>query len=98
MSGQKLYKIFVMIVDDDGIEYDILCDNMFFGCFGQGEYGIYFIGYFRYLWVMQKMLECMFFGDLLGMYDCLFDFLMVYIGVVFFVFVLCMLSEFVEVV
>lgn len=82
---QQLYKSFVIIEDDDGIEYDIIRDNMLFGSFGVGEFGMYFFGYFCYLWVIQWMFECMFIGELVGMYDWLFDFFIVFIGLVFFV-------------
>lgn len=72
------------IVDDDGTEHDILRDNMPFGRPGQEEYGTYFIGYSRYLWVTQKMLERMFLGDPPGMHDRLLDFSTAHTGAVFF--------------
>jgi putative iron-dependent peroxidase len=40
-----------------------------FGRPGQREFGTYFIGYSRYLWVIDKMLQRMFVGDPPGAYD-----------------------------
>ena len=73
-SEQKSHKTLATIVDEDGTEHDILRDNMPFGRPGHDEYGTYFIGYSRYLWVTQKMLERMFLGDPPGMHDRLLDF------------------------
>ena len=39
-------------IEKDGEEYDILRDNMPFGNPGSKEYGTYFIGYSRRLWVV----------------------------------------------
>lgn len=83
-SGQKSHKTLNTIVGDDGTEHDILRDNMPFGRPGQGEYGTYFIGYSRYLWVTQKMLDRMFIGDPPGMHDRLLDFSTAHTGAVFF--------------
>ncbi len=83
-SGQKSHKTLATIVDEDGGEHDILRDNMPFGRPGQGEYGTYFIGYSRHLWVTQKMLERMFLGDPPGMHDRLLDFSTACTGAVFF--------------
>lgn len=83
-NGQKSHKTLATIVDDDGTEHDILRDNMPFGRPGQGEYGTYFIGYSRHLWVTQKMLERMFLGDPPGMHDRLLDFSTAHTGSVFF--------------
>lgn len=83
-SGQKSHKTLATIVDDRGVEHDILRDNMPFGRPGQGEYGTYFIGYSRYLWVTQKMLERMFLGDPPGMHDRILDFSTARTGAVFF--------------
>lgn len=83
-SGQKSHKTLATIVDEDGGEHDILRDNMPFGRPGQGEYGTYFIGYSRYLWVTQKMLERMFIGDPPGMHDRILDFSTAHTGAVFF--------------
>ncbi|ENO3034929.1 Dyp-type peroxidase, partial [Pseudomonas aeruginosa] len=80
----------------DGTEHDILRDNMPFGRPGQGEYGTYFIGYSRHLWVTQKMLERMFLGDPPGMHDRLLDFSTAHTGAVFFAPAPRTLSELVE--
>ena len=83
-SGQKSHKTLATIADEDGTEHDILRDNMPFGRPGHGEYGTYFIGYSRHLWVTQKMLERMFLGDPPGMHDRLLDFSTARTGAVFF--------------
>jgi len=83
-SGQKSHKTLATLVGDDGEEHDILRDNMPFGRPGQGEYGTYFIGYSRYLWVTLKMLERMFVGDPPGLHDRILDFSTAHTGVVFF--------------
>jgi porphyrinogen peroxidase len=70
---RKSHKSLATIVDADGNEHDILRDNMPFGRPGQGEFGTYFIGYSRYLWVIEKMLERMFIGDPPGAYDRMLD-------------------------
>src|SRR5450432_1869410 len=58
-APRKSHKSLATIVDADGAEFDILRDNMPFGRPGQQEFGTYFIGYSRYLWVIEKMLECL---------------------------------------
>ncbi len=83
-SGQKSHKTLATIVDEAGEEHDILRDNMPFGRPGHGEYGTYFIGYSRRLWVIQKMLERMFVGDPPGKHDRILDFSTAHTGVVFF--------------
>lgn len=83
--------MFVMIMDDQGEEYDIVWDNMFFGLLVIGDYGIYFIGYLKYLWVMEKMFECMFVGVFEGKYDWILDFLWLVIGSIFFVLLIVVL-------
>ncbi|MBN0189351.1 Dyp-type peroxidase, partial [Pseudomonas aeruginosa] len=60
------------------------------------EYGTYFIGYSRHLWVTQKMLERMFLGDPPGMHDRLLDFSTAQTGAVFFAPAPRTLSELVE--
>lgn len=72
-SGQKSHKTLTTIVDDAG-EHDILRDNMPFARPALGEYGTYFIGYTRHLWVLERMLERMFIGDPPGLHDRLLDF------------------------
>jgi putative iron-dependent peroxidase len=84
-AGQKSHKTLATIVDDEGVEHDILRDNMPFGRPGSGEFGTYFIGYCRNLWVIQKMLERMFIGDPPGLHDRLLDFSTAVTGGVFFV-------------
>jgi putative iron-dependent peroxidase len=82
---QKSHKSLATIVDDAGNEHDILRDNMPFGRPGHGEFGTYFIGYSRYLWVIEKMLERMYVGDPPGAYDRLLDFSVPQTGTTFFV-------------
>lgn len=72
-APRKSHKSLATIEDADGNEYDILRDNMPFGRPGQNEYGTYFIGYSRYLWVIEKMLQRMYVGDPPGAYDRLLD-------------------------
>ena len=81
---RKSHKTLATIVDDAGNEYDILRDNMPFGRPGQKEFGTYFIGYSRYLWVMEKMLQRMYVGDPPGAYDRLLDFSTPQTGATFF--------------
>ncbi len=71
------------IEDDDG-EHDILRDNMPFGSPGSGEFGTYFIGYSRFLWVIEKMLQRMYVGDPPGAYDRILDFSTPHTGTTFF--------------
>ena len=51
----------------------------------QGEFGTYFIGYARDLWVIEQMLRNMFVGDPLGTYDRILDFSTAVTGTTFFV-------------
>lgn len=80
---QKSHKTLCTITDAQG-EHDILRDNMPFATPGRGEYGTYFIGYSRYLWVIEKMLERMFIGDPPPLHDRVLDFSKAMTGVVFF--------------
>lgn len=82
---QKAHKTLATIVDDHGVEHDILRDNMPFGAPGHGEFGTYFIGYSRELWVTERMLERMFVGDPPGKHDRLLDFSTPVTGGVYFV-------------
>lgn len=84
-SGQKAHKTLTTIEDENGEEYEILRDNMPFGSPGSGEFGTYFIGYSRRLWVIEKMLERMFVGDPPGMHDRILDYSVPRTGTAFFV-------------
>jgi putative iron-dependent peroxidase len=83
-APRKSHKSLATIVDGSGNEYDILRDNMPFGRPGQREFGTYFIGYSRYLWVIEKMLQRMYVGDPPGAYDRLLDFSSPHTGTTFF--------------
>jgi putative iron-dependent peroxidase len=82
--GQKAHKTLTTITDEDGVEHDILRDNMPFGRPGHGEFGTYFIGYSRGLWVIERMLERMFIGDPPGSHDRILDFSTAVTGTTFF--------------
>ena len=84
-DGRKSHKTLATIVDADGNEHDILRDNMPFGRPGQSEFGTYFIGYARDLWVIEKMLSNMFIGVPEGHYDRILDFSTPSTGTTFFV-------------
>ncbi|WP_029350918.1 Dyp-type peroxidase [Bosea sp. 117] len=83
-APRKSHKSLATIVDDAGVEHDILRDNMPFGRPGHQEFGTYFIGYCRYLWVIEKMLQRMYVGDPPGAYDRLLDFSTPHTGATFF--------------
>jgi putative iron-dependent peroxidase len=83
-ANQKSHKSLATIVDPQGFEHDILRDNMPFGSPGRREFGTYFIGYSRRLWVIEKMLERMFVGEPEGAYDRLLDFSTAQTGTTFF--------------
>jgi len=83
VDGQKSHKTLATIEDEAG-EHDILRDNMPFGSPGSGEFGTYFIGYARHLWVIERMLQRMFIGDPPGLHDRLLDFSTAVTGCVFF--------------
>ncbi|QAY72007.1 Dyp-type peroxidase [Agromyces protaetiae] len=82
---QFAHKTLATITDADGTEFDILRDNMPFGRPGQGEFGTYFIGYSRRLWVIQLMIKRMFVGDPPGYYDRILDVSHAVTGTTFFV-------------
>ncbi|MDL9981301.1 Dyp-type peroxidase [Microbacterium sp. ASV49] len=82
-SGQKSHKTLNTIEDDAG-EHDILRDNMPFGRPAAGEFGTYFIGYTRRLWVIERMLQRMFLGDPPGLHDRILDVSTPVTGTVFF--------------
>lgn len=84
-SGKQCsHKTLSTIEDENGDEHDILRDNMPFGSPASGEFGTYFIGYTRRLWVIEKMLERMFVGHPPGLHDCLLDYSRPLTGTVFF--------------
>jgi putative iron-dependent peroxidase len=83
-APRKSHKSLATIVDAAGNEYDILRDNMPFGRPGQAEFGTYFIGYSRYLWLIEKMLQRMYIGDPPSSYDRLLDFSTPRTGTTFF--------------
>lgn len=82
-ATQKSHRVLATITDENG-EHDILRDNMPFGSPGSGEFGTYFVGYSRQLWVIERMLQRMFVGDPPGSYDKLLDFSRAVTGTVFF--------------
>lgn len=82
-DGQRSHKTLATITVD-GAEHGILRDNMPFGRPGSAEFGTYFIGYSRYLWVVEKMLERMFIGNPPGLHDRLLDFSEAVTGCTFF--------------
>ncbi|KAK9448231.1 putative deferrochelatase/peroxidase YfeX [Limtongia smithiae] len=84
-EGQRSHKTLGTITDADGVEHEILRDNMPFGSPGHSEFGTYFIGYTRNLWVIEQMLERMFIGDPPGMHDRILDYSTPLTGNVFFV-------------
>lgn len=83
-APRKSHKSLATILDEDGNEHDILRDNMPFGRAGQKEFGTYFIGYSRRLWVIERMLQRMFVGEPKGAYDRLLDFSTAQTGTTFF--------------
>lgn len=83
-SGQQSHKSLATIEDGSGDEHDILRDNMPFGSPGSGEFGTYFIGYSRRLWVIERMLERMFVGHPPGLHDRILDFSKPLTGTTFF--------------
>jgi putative iron-dependent peroxidase len=83
-APRKSHKSLATIVDAKGVEHDIVRGNMPFGRPGQKEFGTYFIGYSRRLWVIEKMLERMYLGDPPGLYDRLLDFSTPRTGTTFF--------------
>jgi putative iron-dependent peroxidase len=84
-SGRKPHKSLTTITDANGVEHAILRDNMPFGSPGSGEFGTYFIGYARELWVTEQMLRAMFVGDPYGDYDRILDYSRASTGTTFFV-------------
>lgn len=81
--GQKSHKT-LNTINEAGEEFDILRDNMPFGSAAEGIFGTYFIGYARYYWVIQRMLERMYIGDPPGLHDRILDFSTPLTGTTFF--------------
>jgi porphyrinogen peroxidase len=73
------------IVDESGVQRQIVRRNMPFGRIGAGEFGTYFIGYARYPEVIENMLTNMFVGNPPGNYDRILDFSTAVTGSLFFV-------------
>ncbi|KIW16676.1 hypothetical protein PV08_03864 [Exophiala spinifera] len=84
-GSQMSHKSLATIEDEAGGEHDILRDNMPFGSPGSNEFGTYFIGYSRKLWVIEKMLERMFIGNPPGLHDRILDYSTPLTGTTFFV-------------
>ncbi len=85
-DGQQLaHKTLATIEDEQGNEHDILRDNMPFGSPSSKEYGTYFIGYSKQLWVIERMLERMFVGSPAGMHDRILDYSRPLTGTTFFI-------------
>jgi putative iron-dependent peroxidase len=84
-SGRLSHKDLNTIVDAQGVEHDILRDNMPFGRPGAGEFGTYFIGYAADLSTIEKMLERMFVGVPPGQHDRILDFSEAVTGSTYFV-------------
>lgn len=82
---QLAHKTLSTIDDGAGDELDILRDNMPFGRPGHGEFGTFFIGYSRRLWVIERMLERMFIGEPPGYHDRILDVSTALTGTTFFV-------------
>ena len=93
-SEQKSHKTLSTITDDDGVEHDILRDNMPFGSPARGEFGTYFIGYACEPDRIETMLNNMFIGNPPGTYDRILDVSTPVTGSLFFVPTLDMLGEF----
>lgn len=84
-AGQQCsHKTLATIEDENGDEHDILRDNMPFGSPGSGEFGTYFIGYSRKLWVIERMLQRMFIGEPAGLHDRLLNYSKPLTGTTFF--------------
>ena len=82
---QQSHKTLTTIEDEQGNEHDILRDNMPFGSPSSKEYGTYFIGYSKELWVIEKMLERMFVGKPPGLHDRILDYSTPLTGTTFFI-------------
>jgi len=83
-AGRMSHKDLATIVDDQGVEHDIVRDNMPFGRPGHGEFGTFFIGRSRDVGVIEQMLRRMFVGVPDGAYDRMLDFSRAVTGAAFF--------------
>jgi putative iron-dependent peroxidase len=83
-AGRMSHKDLATVVDDQGVEHDIVRDNMPFGRPGHGEFGTYFIGRSRDVGVIELMLRRMFVGVPDGAYDRMLDFSRAVTGAAFF--------------
>lgn len=72
------------VVDADGVQRQILRDNMPFGELGTAEFGTYFIGYAADPGVIEQMLRNMFLGSPPGNTDRILDFSTAHTGTLFF--------------
>ncbi len=79
------HNVLTNIVDENGVQQQILRDNMPFGDIKLGEFGTYFIGYAKSPATTEKMLDNMFIGNPPGNYDRLLDFSRAVTGTLFFV-------------
>ncbi|MFX0537048.1 Dyp-type peroxidase [Ornithinimicrobium sp. Y1847] len=73
------------IQDENGVEHQILRDNLPFGSVSSGELGTFFIGYAADPRTTELMLERMFVGHPPGNYDRILDFSTATTGCLFFV-------------
>lgn len=73
------------IVGPDGVERQIVRDNMPFGAVGTGQFGTFFIGYAADPSVTEQMLQNMFLGQPPGNHDRILDFSTAVTGCLFFV-------------
>jgi putative iron-dependent peroxidase len=73
------------IIDENGVQRQIVRFNMPFGEVGAQEFGTYFIGYARNPDVIEEMLRNMFIGKPPGNYDRILDFSTAITGTLFFV-------------
>jgi porphyrinogen peroxidase len=71
-------------IEEDGVQRQIVRDNMPFGRVGVGEYGTYFIGYSATPAVTEQMLRNMFLGKPPGVTDRILDFSTAVTGGLFF--------------
>ncbi len=73
------------VVDEHGVQRQILRDNLPFGRIGTGELGTYFVGYASGPEVIEEMLRNMFIGKPPGNHDRVLDFSTAVTGSLFYV-------------